>query len=126
MSKYKRKPLTSVALRTRPTPAGVFKKLAGKAHLHACTNLDCRAVYEDNCSDPALNGRCHDCRGLRTPMWVRARAPHPCCVDNTEMVAGTDDLIRYDLAGPGPWFQCRTCARCHARPVTSTYREEPR
>lgn len=114
------------SLPTRREYSASLAKLAGKAHLHACTNLDCLATYEDNCSCPAINGRCSRCRGHRVPVWETARAPQPCCVDNTAQVVRVEELLRYDLAGPGPWFQCKTCARCHSRPhVTPPKGKQP-
>lgn len=101
--------------------AGVHRGQVNKAHKHACTNPSCRLVYEDNCFAPELNGRCQPCRGMRRT-WVTngrtAMDPRPCCHRNTELVTDPDDLERYQLAGPGPWFQCLTCRRAHGHPCT--------
>lgn len=84
----------------------------GKAHFHFCSDRDCRLIYEDACQDVGTNGPCQLHRGVRRPVWVQARDPQECCIDNCELVAG-DDLVLYRLAGPGPWFQCKTCRRAH-------------
>lgn len=102
--------------------ASVHRDLDGKNHRHVCTNQSCRLMYEDNCHDAAVNGRCHFCRGARRP-WVyedglSGHDPRPCCIDNTVALTEPKDLRRYDCAGPGPWFQCRTCFRTHGHPCT--------
>jgi hypothetical protein len=90
--------------------------LAGHPHLHFCSNRECRLVYEDACDDIATNGRCHSCRGVRRPIWMAARDPRECCLGNCEQVLDAKQLVHYNLAGPGPWYQCRTCARAHGWP----------
>lgn len=90
--------------------------LAGEAHLHFCSERECRKVYEDCCLNPAANGRCHECRGVRRPIWMSARDPQRCCQGNCAHVTNKATLRRYNLAGPGPWYQCKTCARVHGRP----------
>lgn len=86
------------------------RTLAETYHFHACK--ECRLLYQDACAKPESNAICDDCRGLARSFWEKARDPQPCCVNNTEMVVG-DDVVTYRLAGPGPWFKCNTCARCH-------------
>lgn len=91
-------------------------QLAGRHHHHFCSNRDCRLIYEDDCSDPGVNGRCHLCRGVRRPTFYPIRDPQECCIGNCVQVVDTDRLLIHKLAGPGPWFQCKTCARCHGWP----------
>lgn len=88
-------------------------KLKGKPHWHFCSNRECRLLYEDRCEEIDRNGRCHGCRGARRPIWVAARDPRECCIGNCTQVLAVEQLVKYALAGPGPWFQCKTCARCH-------------
>lgn len=91
--------------------------LAGDAHLHYCGTRECRKVYEDCCETPGVNGRCHECRGVRRPIWMVAREPRPCCLGGSAQVINKKELRRYSLAGPGPWYQCKTCARVHGWPA---------
>lgn len=101
------------------TPGGVYRELRTTWHLHFCADRDCRLVYEcgpGDCPDVSKNERCRLCRGLRRPIWVAARDPQECCIGNCLQVASPDELLRYRLAGPGPWFQCKSCARCHGWP----------
>lgn len=110
---------------TRTTSlADVYRKLGDTWHLHYCTDRRCRLVYEcHGCPDASTNKRCQTCRNHRRPIWVIARDPHPCCRGNCALVTDKDQLIRYRLAGPGPWFQCKTCARCHGWPLTEPERK---
>ena len=89
------------------------RQLSGQFHLHFCSNPDCRLVYTDACKTLDVNARCHACRGVRRPVWVSARDPQECCIGNCFMVTNEDEIVRYKLAGPGPWFQCTKCARVH-------------
>lgn len=100
------------------TPAqGVYPALRKTWHLHYCRHRDCRTVYDDyDCEDVATNGLCHEHRGLARPVWDTTRDPQPCCFGNTYQVLDPGELIRQRLAGPGPWFKCRTCARSHGWP----------
>lgn len=108
------------------TPQGVFTELAKTYHFHFCVNRDCRQFYEDyRCEDPSKNKRCHQCRGLETPLMYEPREPRDCCWGNTEVVTRPENLIRFKLAGPGPWFQCRTCARCHGWPCNDHNERNP-
>jgi hypothetical protein len=93
-----------------------MSKMAGEAHLHSCAARDCRLVYEDSCNTPGENGRCHVCRNVRRPVWAEGRDPRDCCWGNCEQVTDKVQIRRYALAGPGPWYQCRTCARTHGWP----------
>ena len=108
--------------RQRPV-AAVVHQMAGKHHFHCCTTPTCKRAFGCRCDAPETNGLCHDCRGTSRPIWEVARDPKACCVKNTKPVTNADDLGRYDLAGPGPWFQCRTCARCHGYPITTLEEE---
>jgi len=101
----------------RKTTAGV-SQLAGKGHFHFCANARCRLIYEDFCDTPETNRTCPPCRGIRRAVWMQSRDPRECCTSNCRQVTNPDDLIRYQLAGPGPWFKCQTCARCHGWPCT--------
>lgn len=100
------------------TPKGALTQVGKTWHLHYCVNRECRQIYEDyDCADVGKNGRCHDCRGaVSRPNWIAARDPHPCCTGNTQQVTDPAEIVRYHLGGPGPWFQCQTCARCHGWP----------
>lgn len=106
---------TLIHYHKKRTPKTIAQR-KGKAHLHFCVERDCRLIYEDACEDVASNGRCHTHRGARRPIWMSARDPQECCIGNCEMVADPDELHRYRLAGPGPWYQCKTCARTHGWP----------
>jgi hypothetical protein len=89
----------------KPHPVG---KWAGKQHHHACTR--CRRRYHDACETPAVDGVCNSCRTGRLSTWVAATEPRPCCLTDA-MPADRYDRDKYLLAGPGPWWVCRTCAR---------------
>ena len=109
-----------IAHQHRPTGTKqetVHRKLAEKAHFHFCSDRDCRLIYEDACPEPQTNHLCQACRGHRRGL-ITPRDPQECCLGNCEQVIAPDDLLRYALAGPGPWFQCRTCRRSHGWPCT--------
>lgn len=96
----------------------VAKALGGKWHWHTC--VECDSVYACTYQDAADNGQCETCRtGRPRAPWETGRDPRPCCVDNTLLLTRNEDLVRYELAGPGPWFQCRTCKRSHRSPITT-------
>lgn len=82
-------------------------------HFHYCVERECRLIYEDNCKDVRVNGRCHLHRGSRRPIWIAARDPQACCIGNCAIVGEVKRLVHYRLAGPGPWYQCSICARAH-------------
>lgn len=92
--------------------------LAGQMHLHFCGDRDCRQVYLCWCRTPEVNGRCDICTRGAAGAYMDMKAPRPCCFDNCELLTDTDwhDWLR--LAGPGPWFQCKTCRRAHGSPLT--------
>lgn len=101
----------------QPTaPTYSVAKLAGRRHVHFCSDRECRMAYECACDEPEVNGRCNLCRGTRRPLWVANRDPQDCCVNNCAQITDKAELHRYQLAGPGPWFQCKSCARCHGWP----------
>lgn len=100
-------------IKNKPTTRGIaLSELAGQPHFHFCSDRTCRLLYEDACKDPTTNGRCQTCRGVRRAL-ITIRDPQECCLGNCTQVTDKQQIIRYSLAGPGPWFQCRTCARCH-------------
>jgi hypothetical protein len=106
----------AIHYKTKPQQK-TLASLRDGAHFHFCSEDDCRLIYEDACRDVTSNGLCHLHRGGRRPVWVSARDPQECCIENCRAVIG-EDLVRYKLAGPGPWYQCRTCARVHGWPCT--------
>lgn len=94
-------------------------ELASEWHVHACVNAGCHLTYRDHgCEDVNANGECTACRGLRRPSWESQADPRDCCVDNTDLIVGKSERLIQRLAGPGPWFRCRTCRRAHPWPVT--------
>lgn len=107
---------------TKVSEAALYKKLVTLGHFHFCSDRSCRQRYD--CGKPGFklicdtrrNGRCHACRGAVVPVWQHARDPRPCCRDNVVQVTNRDVLLAYRLAGPGPWFQCKTCAQASAWP----------
>jgi hypothetical protein len=102
---------------SRTAPKGIYTELDKSWHIHFCVNRECRQTYEDyRCEDVSKNERCHDCRGRERPGWETSRDPKPCCYGNTYQVVDKAELIRQRLAGTGPWFKCRTCARSHGWP----------
>lgn len=86
-------------------------KLADRAHVHACRT--CGLRYGCHCGDPQVNGQCSQCRlGQERPLWDRNHDPRPCCVTAQHVLFG-EDVLKYALAGPGPWFRCqdKSCRR---------------
>ena len=90
--------------------------LSEKFHFHYCSVRDCRLIYSDACRDIRTNRLCHEHRGTRRPVWLVARDPQECCIGNCSMVGEAKEIVRYQLGGPGPWFQCSTCYRAHGWP----------
>lgn len=76
-------------------------------HYHGCTH--CKRRYPDACEDRKPN-TCPSCRMGRTSIYMTGIDPRPCCTENARL-ANKDDLKTYRLAGPGPWWLCRECAR---------------
>lgn len=107
----------SQGIKVMVTAAKVWNAARGKPHFHFCSDRECRLIYEDNCRAPERNGRCQACRGQRRPLTA-TRDPQECCINNCQQVIHPDDLLRYALAGPGPWYQCITCRRAHGWPCT--------
>ena len=100
-------------IKQQPAPRNTsLSQLRGKAHFHFCEDRDCRLIYEDTCNTPEVNGPCQLHHGARRAL-ITVRDPQECCLNNCTQVTDKDQIIRYQLAGPGPWWQCRTCARCH-------------
>ncbi|GAB3863247.1 hypothetical protein GCM10028801_30420 [Nocardioides maradonensis] len=111
-----------VVVKSLPTQKVVKRdvsKLTPGYHWHICSDQDCRKVFLDECTTPEVNGRCDVCkRGHDTP-YMEWRYPKNCCRGNTELLDMKSDWARYGrLAGNAPWFKCRTCHRCHGKPIT--------
>lgn len=86
-------------------------------HKHFCKNNSCRRIYQCyHCDDPFMNGRCDRCRGMSRPIWIAQFDAHDCCVDNCKQVTTNEERKSAMLAGPGPWYRCRTCKRAHGWP----------
>lgn len=94
--------------------------LVGVRHMHFCADRSCRLVYEDSCIEPETGDLCPTCKGRERSAYMPYRDPQECCLDNTKQVTFPPDFIRFQIAGPGPWFQCKTCARCHGWPCTTS------
>ena len=104
------------AINYKPTDRTLsLSKLAGNPHVHTCRDRDCRLIYEDTCESPENNEHCQRCRGVKREL-MRHRDPQECCIGNCVQIFTRTEIMRYALAGPGPWYQCRTCARCHGWP----------
>lgn len=81
-------------------------------HAHGC--LGCGRRYEDTCSTPLANGRCATCRlGHPAPQWEHDHQPQACCKEDSSLIWDKETMEKYHLGGPGPWFKCKTCSRCH-------------
>lgn len=107
-------PRRVVAKRARGLPSTVRRGLEFRAwHFHGCT--ECGAFYSDGCDIPLANGRCHEHRSAPRPRpaWDSFHDPLPCCATDSQVA---DNGVREarSLAGPGPWWVCRTCK--HAIP----------
>lgn len=101
----------------------LYKKLTTLGHKHFCSDRSCRRVYDcldvafiHWCEEPRRNGRCQVCRGSPKPVWSDAQQCQPCCADNVAQVIDRDVILAHRLAGPGPWFKCKTCARTSGWP----------
>lgn len=114
-----RRQLAKTAVRTPVRAEARIRALAGKAHFHSCSRQTCRLLYSCRCEEPLVNGRCHEHRDLRRPSHDAVRDPQPCCVENTFHVTSPEEIAAHELAGPGPWFRCKTCARSFGFRVTS-------
>jgi hypothetical protein len=84
-------------------------KFIGKQHNHGCTR--CRRRYWDACQDPNTASLCNSCVTGRVSAWARGGEPAACCTTANVRPADRTDRERYLLAGQGPWFLCKTCAR---------------
>lgn len=88
----------------------VVKGMTGKYHYHLCRQD--QSLYEDSCAEPAVDGLCYECRGVKRPLWLVHMLPYPCCApDNLELVARVQTFATYRLAGEGVWALCKTCQR---------------
>lgn len=93
------------------TPPAKWK---GEQHFHGC--IECRSRYSDSCQVLKADGVCNPCRSGIPSGRQRAWGPAACCLENSRLCEKYD-RERYKLAGLGPWFVCRTCARTFpARP----------
>lgn len=101
------------------TTTSVHSALRGKKHRHFCSDRECRLYYQDACDQPETNQLCPACRGIRRGYdgWMD---PQECCIDNTKQVVDKAVMKLYELAGPGPWYQCQTCFRTHGWPCATT------
>lgn len=104
-------------LTPKATPEATIAKLAGRHHLHSCA--ECGATFSCNCATPAVNGRCQGCRTAHgRTRSDHNRDPVDCCTtNNLALITRADVIGLYQLAGPGPWWQCRTCFRAHGRHI---------
>jgi hypothetical protein len=109
----------------RISDAALYKKFQTLGHRHFCSDRTCRRIYQclaviylrGGCPNPRVNGRCAPCRGYPVPETFEiAWAPRECCRNNVRQITDRDELLSHRLAGPGPWFKCKTCARCHGWP----------
>lgn len=105
----------AAGLGVKATPDAAIGSLAGKPHFHLCSDRKCRLIYEDRCGTPRVNGRCQQCRGTSRAN-IAPRDPVACCETNSQQVVTGDDIKRYSLGGPGPWYQCSICKRSHGWP----------
>lgn len=109
----------------------LYSKFRTLGHKHFCADRDCRRVYQclavvflpNGCPDPRRNARCAPCRGGALPAYDTT-SPRACCRNNVRQVTDRDELLSYRLAGPGPWFKCKTCARCSGWPQGHNPKEE--
>lgn len=89
--------------------------VARQLHAHGCSV--CSRRYTDSCPIPDVNGRCSKCRlGRERATWDRDTDPKDCCREFSRP-ASKEDLVRYALGGPGPWYICQSgkngCSRTH-------------
>lgn len=111
---FRRKHVVKTQPVKRATKAHDVSGLAGGIHWHVCSDTACRLVYLDSCVTPQSNGRCRVCTHSDLTPFMEWRLPRDCCIGNCELLAPGDDWLEWGrLAGPGPWFQCRTCKRAH-------------
>jgi hypothetical protein len=105
----------------------LYEDLRKSWHIHFCSDRTCRRVYEcvgfgtldrkkTECN-ARTNARCQRCRQVARPLWVAARDSRTCCVNNVRQLLDRDELLRYRLAGPGPWYACATCVRPSGWPL---------
>jgi hypothetical protein len=97
-------------------------KYAKKQHHHGCKG--CRRRYVCACSQPESDGRCNACISGRRSVYTAAWEPQSCCLIDARP-CDKYDRDRYLLAGPGPWFTCRTCARTFPCPPEKVRTDVP-
>lgn len=101
-----------MATSTRATVKQAVSRKYAAFHAHGC--LQCGRRYSDACEVPLVNAVCTSCRtGQPVPFWDQHRFPAECCTIKSKPVTDVVILNSYALAGPGPWFQCRSCGRTH-------------
>lgn len=99
-----------------PPPAKKAGVNAGQLHAHGC--VVCSRRYTDSCKIPDVNSRCITCRsGKPRAKWDQDTDPRPCCREFSRP-AGKEEIAKYALGGPGPWYICRSgpnngCSRTH-------------
>jgi hypothetical protein len=84
-------------------------------HAHGC--IKCHLRYSDRCDTPHEDRKCMTCEhGHARSIEQLDRAPKDCCKTHSVLMLNPDELNRYALGGPGPWYQCvgaNGCARTH-------------
>lgn len=96
------------------TFVSAVRSLTSRYHQHCC--YECKGVYTDSCGTPTENKHCVGCQSAHgRPLWDRDRDPMKCCLElgACEMVTDGATIALFKLAGPGPWFICKTCHRTH-------------
>lgn len=80
------------------------------AHAHGCTK--CRVRYEDDCTDPSVNGLCTGCKGhMPWIVLIENRLPKDCCRVFSREMKDIKERKQYSLAGSTAWFKCHECGR---------------
>ena len=101
-----------MAMRHRSAVTAAKPQRVSGFHAHGC--IRCRRRYMDACTDSTRNAACKTCRTGEPPArWDANRLPHRCCRTAGQLMIDRDEVARYSLGGPGPWWICRTCQRTH-------------
>lgn len=89
-------------------------------HAHGCAQ--CKARFEDTCSEPNSPGRCRSCAGAGAgwQLLISNRLPRDCCRLHSRL-ATKDELKTYRLSTACAWFRCSVCAR--TQPFTNPTKE---